>query len=408
MAGPPFIVSVARSVGGVAFITTLSGAVGIGAGIAAAGCGVGLSGTQGGVDAGGTSSPLGDSHGGNGSSSGSSSGSGSNGGGVGSSGSSGSGDDQDPSDDAGGDDAGLGPSDDATNDDGPTGPAPPGSPDGGPGCNYAGVWATKITIPVSWVPQGLTSVILAPGSGVIEQWILSQRSVKGLATVDDAQVCGITLPDFSSTGIVGGETYGVRFPDALFDDGVIPKTPISGMLSDTSPSAKFTTNASAVLIGLTLANPTTASWPSTITTSVDMDKDGEPGVTANAASGPVAGGSGDADTYKDIPVDPPFSDRAHEVYVAIRQVTAFSGGASDCDHISGTVTIPKIPNTSTGKYAIDSHVIGCGLAGGGDCSSTEAAFVDGTQPVFSPSPGATFTTVRMPGATCASVRQALP
>ncbi|HEX3770095.1 MAG TPA: hypothetical protein VHV30_04490 [Polyangiaceae bacterium] len=395
---------IARSIGGASSITTLAGAVGI----AVAGCGVGLAGTQSGGDAGGAASPLGGNHDGNGSSSGS--GGGSHGGAVGSSGSSDdSGDDQGTADDmGGGDGGGLGSSDAAMNDDGPTGVTPPGSPDGGPACDYSGLWATKITIPVNWVPQGIMSVILAPGSGVIEQWILSRRSLKGLATVDDAQVCGIALPDFSSTGIVGGETYGVRFPDALFDSGDIPRTPISGMLSDTSPSAKFTTDANAVLIGLTLANPTTASWPSTITTAVDTDNDGKPGVTANAASGAIAGATGDAATYKDIPVDPPFGDRADDVYVAIRQVTILSGRASNCDHISGTVTIPKIPNTSTGKYAIDSHVIGCGVAGGGDCSSTETAFVDGTQPVFSPTSGATFTTVRMPGATCATVRQALP
>ncbi len=73
------------------------------------------------------------------------------------------------------------------------------------------------------------------------------------------------------------------------------------------------------------------------------------------------------------------------------------------------MTIPKIPSGTNGKYAIDSHVIGCGLVGGGgDCSSTQTSFVDGTQPVFSPTAGTAFTSVRMPGATCAAVRQALP
>jgi hypothetical protein len=359
--------------------------------LGAAACGVSLEGKQVvGTDGGGTSSPL-DGNGGKGSSSGSSGGftgdDASGGGGSSEGGPSGSG---------GGSNDGSGP------------PLSDGSAGGQ--CDFSGMWALKITIPVNWAPQGIMSVILAPGSGVIEQWILSTRTLQGLATTEDTAVCGITLPDFSGTGFVGGETYGVRFPDSLFDGDFIPKTPIAGMLSDTSPTARFTTSAHAVLIGLTLANATTASWPSTITTAVDTDMDNEPGVTAAAATGPIAGNE-DGGSYQPIPVDP-FGDRADRVYVAIRQVTALSGAATDCDHISGTVTIPKIQGASAGatpKYAIDSHVLGCRLTTGDDCSATQGAFVDGTQPVFSPTmAAATFSAVRLRSGNCASVRQALP
>jgi hypothetical protein len=81
------------------------------------------------------------------------------------------------------------------------------------------------------------------------------------------------------------------------------------------------------------------------------------------------------------------------------------------------VTIPKIPNTNTGKYAIDSHVLGCHVTGtSNDCSTTaplgqtsQAAFVDQNQPLFVPSGTTTFTSARMSStATCADVRQQLP
>src|SRR5258708_31314066 len=96
--------------------------------------------------------------------------------------------------------------------------------------------------------------------------------------------------------------------------------------------------------------------------------------------------------------------------VVIRQVTAASGTFSDCDHLSGTVTIPRLPNTSSGKYAIDSHVIGCTLSGSNaPCDATQANFVDATQPVFTPTGPSTFTSLRMPsGTTCAALRQSLP
>ncbi|HEX3771800.1 MAG TPA: hypothetical protein VHV30_13075 [Polyangiaceae bacterium] len=293
------------------------------------------------------------------------------------------------------------------------GPGGSGGDDGGPGCNYAGHWATKITIPVMWAPQGLTSVILASGAGTIEQWIVSDRTVNGLATTEAAHVCGITLPDFQSTGFVGGgETYGIRFPDALFDSGDIPTVTINGKLGDRSPSASFVTQANAVLIGLTLGNATTAPWPALITSSVDTDKDGNPGVTANVASGPVANSVTGA-MYSAIPTDVDFN-RATQVFVAIRQVTALTGTAIDCDHIAGTVTIPNIPVPATAaaaattKYAIDSHVLGCALGDGGACSISQTAFVDGTEPVFTPTSGGTFTSARMNSADCASVRRAYP
>jgi hypothetical protein len=280
-------------------------------------------------------------------------------------------------------------------------------PDGGPPtCDFSGTWATKVTINVNWIPQGLTGVILAPGSGVIQQWIRSTRTVSGTSTTDTAVVCGVALPDFSGTSFVGGETYGVRFPDSLFDSGYLPSFVIAGTLADNSPTTTFSTKASAVLIGLTLANPTTTTWPTTVTTAVDSDKDGNPGVTVNAATGPIPGR--DSGTYSPFPVDV-LSDRANQLFIVIRQVTQLAGAAVDCNHLSGAATIPKIPNTSSGKYAIDSHVIGCNLIAGGQCSSSQVTFVDDTQPVFSPTGSATFSSLRMPsGATCGDVRTMLP
>jgi hypothetical protein len=69
------------------------------------------------------------------------------------------------------------------------------------------------------------------------------------------------------------------------------------------------------------------------------------------------------------------------------------------------VTIPRLGT----KYAIDSHVIGCNLVGGGQCSTGQAAFVDATEPVFSPTNSTSFTSIRMAdGATCADVRGMFP
>jgi hypothetical protein len=143
-----------------------------------------------------------------------------------------------------------------------------------------------------------------------------------------------------------------------------------------------------------------------------MDNDGKPGVTITVASGL----NGTGGIYSQVPVGIPSvgqpTVRADKLYVAIRQVTSVNGTVKDCNHISGTVNIPTI----SGKTAIDSHVLGCELADGGDCSMTasfpstsQAGFVDNTQPVFTPTGTGTFESVRIPnGTTCASIRSMLP
>ncbi len=280
-------------------------------------------------------------------------------------------------------------------------------------CNFNGTWASRLTIDVTWAPQGLNGIILASGSGEIKQWIKGVRVQTGTSTSDATVVCGIALPDFQETAIAGGETYGVRFPNALFDGadgggGSLPTFTVSAALSGLTAGATYSTTTTAALLGLSMTNPTTDAWPATITTEVDMEHDGKPGVTADTATG---------SPYSNIPtaLPPIFGQppRANKLYVAIRQVTIVTATVTDCDHMSGTVSIPVIQS----KAAIDSHVLGCALADGGDCTTTtalptqtsQAAFVDNTQPVFTPSGTSDVHSVRLPaGATCADVRAALP
>jgi hypothetical protein len=291
-----------------------------------------------------------------------------------------------------------------------------GTPDGG--CDFDGTWGSRITIDVSWTPQGLTGIILAPGTGQIRQWIRGRRIQGGAgrtALSDTSVVCSIELPDFKETTIAGGETYGVSFPDTLFDNGYLPTFIVNGALngaSPLSPGGTYSTTTTAALLGLTMANPTTDPWPATIVTAIDMDQDGKPGVTVGASQGPG---------YSEIPTEIPGAfqqpARATAVYLAIRQVTVVTATVTDCDHMVGTVEIPQI-QTSPGnsKYAIDSHVLGCALADGGDCTTStpsqpgsQAAFVDNSQPVFTPSGMTEFRSVRLAAnATCADVRSALP
>jgi|HubBroStandDraft_2_1064218.scaffolds.fasta_scaffold06403_5 hypothetical protein len=284
------------------------------------------------------------------------------------------------------------------------------------GCDFNGVWATQIKIDVTWQPQGLMSVILASGSGTITQWVKGlrvQTAAAPLQLSDDSVVCGIDLPDFQATALGLNEVYGVRFPDSLFDDGYIPPFTVNGALT-LQPGGTFTYSSTptAVLLGLTMADPTTDPWPATVTTEVDQDMDGNPGVTIAVAQGPLATPTATATDYSYIPTGIPELlmpiNVASSLYVAIRQVTVTSGTVQNCNTITGTVSIPTIDS----KAAIDSHVLGCELVDGGQCTtgaSSEAAFVDNSQPVFTPSGTTSFQAIRMPaGSTCADVRTMLP
>jgi hypothetical protein len=279
------------------------------------------------------------------------------------------------------------------------------SGDGG-ACNFAGTWASQLAVDVTWAAGGSFDIVIAPGSGTIKQWLLSTRTVSGTTTTDTAQLCGIELPDFAGSGLVDNETWGIRFPDTLFDSGDLSTFAIPGTVSGTTPTATYTTSSVAVLLGLTLANPTTAVWPATIATSVDEDADGKSGITAGVAQGA---------SFSNVPLDfsvvanPNGVARSNRLYVAIRQVTSIAAHFSDCDHASGTITVPQLGTGGNKKYAIDSHVIGCGLVGSTtDCTATQASFVDSNQPVFVPST-TQFTSTRVAaGTTCATVRSTFP
>jgi hypothetical protein len=281
-------------------------------------------------------------------------------------------------------------------------------PDGG-ACDFNGTWGAEITMDVTWAAGGIADIVIAPGSGTIKQWLLSTRTQSGTSVSDSAVVCGIQLPDFQGTALVN-ETWGVRFPNDLFDSGNLGTFAINGTVSGSTPTAMYTTTPSAVLLGLTLPSGATAVWPGTITTEVDEDKDGKPGITAAVA--PPGGGF----SYVPLDISVTFSStvpRADHLYLAIRQVTSVSAQFTDCDHASGSVTVPQItdpsnPNPLTNKkYAIDSHVIGCNVNGSNtDCSADQTSFVDQNQPVFVPS-ATTYTSARLAsGANCATVRGA--
>jgi hypothetical protein len=99
--------------------------------------------------------------------------------------------------------------------------------------------------------------------------------------------------------------------------------------------------------------------------------------------------------------------------MSVRLVGAFSGTLDTCDKVSGITTVSNI----SGKSAIDQHIEGCHLVGGGDCDNgnpmfvafpapaAQADFVDRASPIFKVGAYSKSLVKRVPSTTtCADVR----
>jgi hypothetical protein len=200
------------------------------------------------------------------------------------------------------------------------------------------------------------------------------------------------LPDFRTGFLYGSETYGITFPTSIFDNDTLPTATSTGTFSATAVAgATFSGTATGVVVGIDLANPATATWPSLSGASaVDHDADGKPGITALSKTG---------NPYNLIWLEALRTARATELYMAVRQVRTFAGTLTTCTQQSGAATISRQ----------DSLVFGCLRSGGGDCSTTQRDFLDDNRPTYNVPVNGTYTMVKVAdGATCATVRSTLP
>jgi hypothetical protein len=257
-------------------------------------------------------------------------------------------------------------------------------------CDGAGQWAIRVDTPVKW--NG--SFILKGGQGTVTNWLLSSRTLNGLDITDSAVLCGAQTPDYQSVALLGGENYGITFPDGAFDKlGTIT---LNGTLSSTDVGATYSSSTGAALVGASLANPSTDAWPASgaDVTARDDDGDGHPGVTALSKTG--AG-------YSNPPVNITKSQRAAKIYTAFRQVLASTAGTvTSCTRVDGTGKVAVLNN----KAAIDTHILGCAHASdGADCAAGEAKLLDGAAPVYQPTGDSVITMVKVSATTtCADVK----
>lgn len=224
------------------------------------------------------------------------------------------------------------------------------------------------------------------GSGTVHLWSKSKLNQSGSTATTEGMPCGSTLPEVTTKSYAGGLKVSVEVPNAAWDSAQMPK--FTG--TATKVGSSLTVDPGISLVGLTMTDPT-AAWPAaSAITSVNHDGDAKPGITAIPK---------DATGYSLPPTSISQSSRVDEVYLATRTVMTLNATVDGCPQTySGTASVTKF----------ESHVIGCHVKGGGECTTTEANFVDDNRTIYTVG-SATFTTkVVSDTATCADVRAALP
>lgn len=271
-------------------------------------------------------------------------------------------------------------------------------------CSFTGTWATFVSVPVTW-PQA--PFVLYSGVGEVRQWTLSHRVQDSLLNIHETvSACAITLPDLSGAILSGNQKFGIRFPDAVFDNGVAPPYSFKTTASVVGTHVEWATEPVATLTGLSLPGPATDAWPSPANPSGfrDDDKDSYPAITVLPVDPSVD------PSYNWPPVALPQIlgadfKRASLIFIVSRSVAKLHGTVASCDELDGAAEIVTIAGTPS----INSTVVGCVRTDGVMCVQSEADFLNQNRPQFVPSGPGTLVSVRLPdGATCADARARFP
>jgi hypothetical protein len=245
---------------------------------------------------------------------------------------------------------------------------------------------------VSW-PANIATLA---GSSRVELWSRAQVTASGNELELALRVCGAILPEASLSGAGqlatgGGEKLLIQVPDRIWDAPSIPVVMTTGTHAGFKIGSAIG-HSSLLLLGATLSNPT-GPWPESgsETQAIDVDADGALGYTTAPRNNggyvlpPVAIGLGSG----------PAADK---VYLVSRHGMDPSGTWTSCDAHSGSVDV----------NAFDTHVVGCRVEGGSECTAAQAAFVDDNRMLYSVSSATYEAKVIADESSCADVRAALP
>lgn len=254
-------------------------------------------------------------------------------------------------------------------------------------CDFSGTWVAKLTGAASWP----SSLALAAGSGTTEVWSKFQLTSTGELVPGSMAVCGMTMPEFSMNPLLGRERYALDLSNPMFDAEPPVALAIGGSIQVGAgfPGDSAALSDTAVVLGTTLNDPFNDPWPDVSrVVSDDMDGDGKPGVTYDHV---------DDENHDYMRVDTLGLARSDRGYYASRVVFSTQGTVVSCDEMAGQAEVSRF----------DTHVIGCHLVSGGDCSTAQRDNLDSYRPMTKID-DATYRAVKVGDqATCQMARETL-
>tara|TARA_B100001093_G_scaffold489171_1_gene527089 strand:- start:217 stop:1299 length:1083 start_codon:yes stop_codon:yes gene_type:complete len=225
-------------------------------------------------------------------------------------------------------------------------------------CSWTGPVGIKLVAQVSW-PGGLA---MEPGRGEIEIWFSGQAEDGAQGLTTEGRICHVTVPDFHTTEVAGGDTHGTLIPSTAWTRS--PTLTLSFQLDSSAENNVFRSNPTAVLLGSEMREPMGA-WPDSgrQLTHVDHDQDGHPGVTTHTVEG------AEYSQPRIALLDPNL--RAQQIFIGLRTILGFDGSISGCGQAVGRADV-----------IVDQRVFGCLTTTGDACNRRQTSLLDSNMPQF--------------------------
>jgi len=251
------------------------------------------------------------------------------------------------------------------------------------GCPTTYTVATHVVVDVGW--DG--SLALAEGSGQVHLWSKSKFVENGNTASVTSRSCGISLPETTTSELAGGYSVLPEIPNTAWD---APSMPIFTGTAMRLSTGAWQVDPGVALVGISMLDPN-AEWPDVDEViGVDVDDDGTPGVTAI----PRVGGN-----FQAPPLNLSQSQHADELHLVSRNIMTLTYSSSGC---------PERQEGIANVTAFDSHIIGCHVSGGAQCTDSQRDFVDSNRTIYEVQAGRFTSQVVADNASCDEVRAILP
>lgn len=253
-------------------------------------------------------------------------------------------------------------------------------------CSLAGTWAVSYEVPLHW----RFNAGLEGGQGPLWVGGVIERAEVGPGRyVDVLRVCARHAPVTRTLSLYGGERYGSVLDVAGTDVEALPSA--MGALQLDEAGTHFVAQPLVVSYGMasgTEAGPFPRSGAEAQKLAAPRASDGRTGVRLSARTD---------DGLSLPPTNARRSRRAVTFDAVLRDAWHAHGQVVDCDALSGEATVPELD----GKSGVQGFIVGCTVAGGGDCERRELGLINAFAPSFRPEPGSVHMVRLQDGAGCA-------